>query len=83
MYMMMKENYPYFWVKERMNGYDWLDLFDHYNERISHAETEMDFLEIFFDAVQALQNRHTTILLPEDLNFYYREDLFFRNKLRN
>lgn len=78
LYMMMKENYPYFWVKERMNGYNWLDLMDYYHNRIANAQTEMDFLEIFFDAVQALQNRHTSIVLPEWLTFYYRKDMFFQ-----
>lgn len=78
MYVMMKENYPYLWIKERMNGYNWLDLMDYYTKRISHARTEMEFLEIFFDAVNALQNRHTVILLPEYLEFYYRKDVFFQ-----
>lgn len=78
LYMMMKENYPYFWVKERMNTYNWLDLRDYYCERILHAQTEKEFLEIFFDAVQALQNRHTVIVPPADLPFYYREDMFFQ-----
>jgi len=80
MYTMMKENYPYLWVKERMNGHNWLDLQDYYRNRILHAQTEMEYLEIFFDAVQALQNRHTIILPPEELDFYYREDLFFQKE---
>ena len=46
MYTIMKENYPYLWVKERMNGYNWLDLQDYYRKRILHAQTEMEFLEI-------------------------------------
>ena len=74
LYGMMEVNNPYLWVKERMNGYNWLDLKDHYRIRISNASTENKILEIFDHIVQALQNRHTIILTPRHLDYYYRED---------
>lgn len=74
LYEIMERNNPYLWVKERMNGYNWLDLKDYYRMRISNARTVNDFLEIFDDAVKALQNRHTIILTTRHLDYYYRED---------
>ncbi len=31
----LRENYPYFDVKERMLGYDWLSFENHYMDRIN------------------------------------------------
>ena len=66
LYDFIEGNYPYIWVKNRTHGYNWLDLRTTYEDRIRNAEEDVEFLGIILDAVQALQNRHTRILNPEE-----------------
>ncbi len=75
---MMKDNNPYLWVKERTHGYNWLDFKDRYLKRIKNAKEVNEFLDIFWDAVIALQNRHTTIWLPEWITFNFQEGSWFQ-----
>jgi hypothetical protein len=57
-------------VKNRTHGYNWLDLKPYYEDRIQQATSNDDFLLILHDAVQALQNRHTWIINPNDYSSY-------------
>ncbi|MBD3193220.1 MAG: hypothetical protein GF308_21480 [Candidatus Heimdallarchaeota archaeon] len=70
LYEMVRDNYPYLWVKNRTHGYDWLPLKDYYLDRISAVTTNEEFLAVLFDAVQALQNLHTHILSPSQVYQY-------------
>lgn len=81
-YDMIKTNYPYLRVKERQHGYNWLNLKKHYQQRILKAKKAIEFLDIFYDAVQALQNGHTRVFEPEWLDYYYRDSPtnFYRTK---
>jgi C-terminal processing protease CtpA/Prc len=72
-YEVMKKNYPYLRLKKRMHGYNWLDLKKYFQGRILSAKTTIEFLEIFYDAVEALQNGHTRVFEPEWLDYYYRD----------
>ena len=70
----MKENFPYLHVKERMLGYNWLDLKDNYIKRLEKAKEVKDYLEVFFDAITALQDAHTSILFPHwFLDYFFKE----------
>ncbi|NPE09811.1 MAG: hypothetical protein GNW80_16135 [Asgard group archaeon] len=73
-YNLMKENYPYFQVKERMLGYNWLDLKDNYLKRLEEAKDVKEYLSIFYDAVVALQDSHTSIQLS--LDYFYQNESF-------
>lgn len=64
-YDFIEENYPYLWVKNRTHGYNWLDLKVGYEARILKAVNESEILDVFLDAVCALQNRHTYIIDPQ------------------
>ena len=64
LYDYVKDNYPYLSVKERTHGYNWLDLKSHFEEQISMAENNQDFLDVIVAAVFALQNRHTMVNDP-------------------
>ena len=77
-YDMMKENYPYFWVKERLLGYNWIDLRNKYLERLENADEDLEFLAVFWDAVCALQNAHTIIWMPEWMKQHFRKDGYFQ-----
>jgi len=76
-YEIMKENYPYLYVKERILGYNWLDLKNNYIKRLEKAKEVKEYLEIFFDAVTALQDSHTSIQLPHwFLDYFFKEGGF-------
>jgi C-terminal processing protease CtpA/Prc len=79
-YDIMKDCFPYFWVKERVLGYNWLDLKDRYMKRLEAAEGVQDILAVFWDAVTALQDTHTSIWLPRWMNYHFREDSFFQQR---
>ncbi|MFX1533699.1 MAG: S41 family peptidase [Promethearchaeota archaeon] len=70
-YNVIKDSYPYLQVKERMYGYNWLDLKTTYEDRIRAATTNKQFLTILLDAIQALQNRHTHMLDPQRVPTFY------------
>lgn len=77
-YDTMKDNFPYFWVKERMLGYNWLDLKDGYLKRLGEADGVSDILTVFWDAITALQDTHTSIWLPRWMSYHFREDGYFQ-----
>ncbi|MFW9795349.1 MAG: hypothetical protein ACFFEE_13665, partial [Candidatus Thorarchaeota archaeon] len=70
-FSLMRDNNPYLSLKERVLGYSWLDLYDHYRNRIENSHTVEDYLEVFFDVVQSLQNAHSAIIDPDWLDGYY------------
>jgi len=73
LYDFIERNYPYIWLKNRTHGFNWLDLKSYYQDRIRNANSNNEFLQILFDAVEALQNRHTQIEYPGNLAQYHRD----------
>jgi len=71
LYDYIEGNYPYLSVKNRTHGYNWLDLKDMFEERISNATNNGEFLEVIIQAVTALQNRHTAVLHPSTVKSNY------------
>ena len=69
-YEYVEGNYPYLWVKNRTHGYNWLDLKARYEARISEAMNDSAVLDVFLDAICALQNRHTYLVNPDYYSFY-------------
>ena len=74
LFQMIKDNYPYLWVKERTHGYNWLDLKEKYLSRIKNAREINEFLDIFWDAIIALQNRHTDIQMLKKIAWSFQEE---------
>lgn len=72
-YNFIERNYPYIWLKERTHGYNWLDFKSVYEDQIRDASSNEQFLQILFDAVQALQNRHTQIEYPGNMAQYHSD----------
>jgi hypothetical protein len=70
LYGFVEGNYPYLELKERTHGYNWLDLREGFEERIRAASDNEDFLLVIMDAVAALQNRHTWIMRPREVQEY-------------
>ena len=73
LYDFIERNYPYIWLKNRTHGYNWLNLKSYYQDRIRNANSNYEFLQILFDTVQALQNRHTQIEYPGNIAQYHRD----------
>ena len=73
LFNLVKENFPYLYVKERMLGYNWLDLKDNYLKRLEEAKEVKEYLEIFHDAVTALQDGHGSIHLAHTFDYFYEE----------
>lgn len=70
LFNIIKENYPFLSIKERRLGYNWLDLKSEFEDRISNAVDNQEFLTILFDILQALQNLHTHLVYPGDISLY-------------
>ena len=73
-YEMIKNNYPYLWVKERTHGYNWIDLKEKFIKKIRNAKETNDYLDVFWDAIIALQNRHTSLWLPKWIVESFKEE---------
>lgn len=77
-YNTMKENYPYFWVKERTLGYNWLDLKEKYLNKLAEAKDDFEILTVFWNAITALQDAHTSLWLPHWMTYHFSEGSFFQ-----
>ncbi len=84
-YNILSDNYPYFFVKERQFGYNWLDLKESYLKRINLCENTTEFLNVMLDAVQTLQNGHTFICSPsyvvELAQYFVGENIYPYNEI--
>ncbi|MHA2205035.1 MAG: S41 family peptidase [Candidatus Thorarchaeota archaeon] len=71
LFNLMRDNNPYLSLKERLLAYKWLDLYDHYRDRLVNSNSVEEYLDVFFDAVQSLQNGHSEIITPDWLSGFY------------
>ena len=67
LYDFIEGNYPFLDVKNRTHGCNWLDMKDYYKNRISNCQNNIEFLRVIMDAMNALQNRHTWIMHPDNV----------------
>lgn len=66
LYHLMKENYPYIKVSERMTGLDWLSMQDYYEQRAATSEDDQAFLELLQKLLGNLGNGHTAMVQKEE-----------------
>jgi len=71
LYDFIEANYPYIELKERTHGYNWLDLRGLFEERIKNATDNEEFLQVIMEAAEALQNRHTQVVEPDEVVEYH------------
>jgi len=77
MYIILKENYPFFEVNKRINGVDWLARKDDYISRIKATPNDESFFSTLNVILSDLNNGHTGML---DKNFYlYFKSVFEKN----
>jgi C-terminal processing protease CtpA/Prc len=62
LYETMKNNYPFFDVKKRMLGYDWLANKEEFRKRIKETKNDRDFYTELNKIINLAQNAHTHIL---------------------
>jgi len=78
LYDFIEANYPYLELKERTHGYNWLDLRGVFEGRIRGAADNEGFLQVIIEAVEALQNRHTWVVAPDEVvEYHIRFDEFY------
>lgn len=71
MYSIIKENYPFLKVNERLNGIKWLENKDKYIEEIKKADTDDEFLYTLDNILADLNNGHTHVLEKQQFGFFY------------
>lgn len=62
LYKTMAENYPFFEVKKRMLGYDWLADKKEFERRIRETHNDKEFFAEINNIINLVQNAHTHIL---------------------
>ncbi|MBK5113398.1 MAG: hypothetical protein KGD59_04720 [Candidatus Heimdallarchaeota archaeon] len=71
----VKENYPFLWVRERTHDYNWLDLIPIYREKIINCQSNNEFLAMINDLVYALQNVHS-FLVRNEYSYSFLSDMY-------
>ncbi|MGB9809568.1 MAG: S41 family peptidase, partial [Caldanaerobacter sp.] len=65
MYNILKDNFPFFEVKKRVLGYDWLSRKSEFEEWIKETKNDKEFYDTMRRILNLLQNGHTHILSPK------------------
>ncbi|HHW58503.1 MAG TPA: peptidase S41 [Clostridia bacterium] len=65
MYNILKDNFPFFEVKKRVLGYDWLSRKSEFEEWIKETKNDKEFYDTMCRILNLLQNGHTHILSPQ------------------
>ncbi len=60
----LNESFPYFEVKERQYGFDWLGNKEEFIDRIAATENDLEFYYTIQEILALLQNGHTNIIEP-------------------
>lgn len=71
LYNVIKDNYPYIKLKERIFGYNWLDKKDEFERAIKKTNSDEEFFSEISKIVNLLQNGHTGILSPSAYQMFY------------
>lgn len=69
MVQILKENYPYFGVDERVSHVDWLTLQAGYRKRAADAKTDTAFAAALAEDLAQLHNGHTNLLSAAEVAY--------------
>lgn len=72
MYNVLRENHPYFEVKKRTLGYDWLSDKELFEKWIEESTDDIDFYNTLDVILTSIQNGHTHLLFPDEIDEYKR-----------
>jgi len=64
LYNILEESFPYFEVKKRQFGIDWLSRKDEFVEKIKSVTSDREYYQVLNEILMLLQNGHTNIIPP-------------------
>jgi len=64
LYNSLKSGFPYFEVKKRQFGTDWLAMYDQFEAQISGTADDLEYYRALVNILNQLQNGHTNIIEP-------------------
>ncbi|HOL83688.1 MAG TPA: hypothetical protein PKZ62_00120 [Thermoclostridium caenicola] len=64
LYRMLEQNYPYFEVKKRQLGMDWLSKKQEFVSMIAETKSDAEFYHVLNSILMLLQNGHTNVISP-------------------
>ena len=76
-YELLKNDYPFFEVNERIYGVDWLGNKDFYEEIIRTTKNDAEFLVAMYEILDELNNPHTNIC--EGVGFTYLYTYYYND----
>ncbi|GAB6098945.1 S41 family peptidase [Halanaerocella petrolearia] len=65
LYKVLKDNYPYFKIKERETGYNWLAHKDEFEAMVANTQNNIEFYKALKKIVEKVGNGHTEIVSPQ------------------
>lgn len=68
----LEQNFPYFDVKKRQHGTDWLSMEGEFASRIAETRSDAEFYAVLDEIVTLIQNGHTNIIEPGTMYEEYR-----------
>jgi len=71
LYLVLKENYPYFEVNKRVNNIDWLNNKEEYKKRIEKTKSDQEFYNVISSIIKDLHNNHTSIFNEDDYKYWF------------
>ncbi|WP_223065933.1 S41 family peptidase [Paenibacillus caui] len=78
MYNLIKDNYPFLKVNQRLTGVDWLANKEKYIAKIKSSKDDSDFFSYLTFILRDLHNGHTTMLHLDDYKLY--KEIFTRDE---
>jgi len=72
LYQTLKQCFPYFGVKKRQYGTDWLSGKEEFRNMIEQTKSDAEFYEALEYILMQIQNGHTGIIEPESIEEYSR-----------
>ncbi|KYH35302.1 peptidase family S41 [Clostridium tepidiprofundi DSM 19306] len=70
MYDILKDNYAYFDVKKRKNGYDWILYKKQFEQQIIKTKNNYEFYCALENIIDVLKDSHTNLLNPYSFNYH-------------
>lgn len=70
LYNTLKENYPYFEVRKRMIGYDWLAHKDEFRQWVKETKNDREYYDAVGKIISLLQSGHTNLV-----NYSFYQDV--------
>ncbi|SCG82290.1 hypothetical protein DW1_0681 [Proteiniborus sp. DW1] len=83
MYNLLKENYTFFKVNERLYGIDWLGNHKKYEKIIKNTKNDAEFFVAINNILSDLNNDHTHVFSGEVYKRYYKHFYPFEHEVLN